>query len=131
MSTYRSLEDAINDLEHWLRLASFLHIPLKHALLSVLHNENNSPTYTGLPREPSALYKSLQTTHKQKIDVLVKKKVLQVEQVNLLRPANDTKVRMLFPVQGCAFRENMLDRARATKNTAQMKERDINEIIFF
>jgi len=83
---YKSVSDVIKEVEHWLRLAIFLHEPLKEALLHVLHNRANDPNYTGLPEHPAELYKELINKHQSKIKQLQKKKVLQQEQIDSIFP---------------------------------------------
>ena len=75
----------------WLRLAIFLHGPLKETLLHVLHNKSKDVTYNGLPEDPSALYTQLLTTHQNTINSLVKKNVLKKDQLELLLPTNGHK----------------------------------------
>jgi len=88
MGTFRPLANVIAELEYWLRLGTFLHEPLQDACLSVLHNDNNDASYNGLPRDPVLLYQTLSTTHKQAINLLVKKRVLSQDQVDILLPPN-------------------------------------------
>eukprot|EP00111_Clytia_hemisphaerica_P019004 TCONS_00056191-protein len=79
-------------IQFWLRLATFLHGPLKSFLLHVLHNLSNDPTYNGLPQDPQKLYLELSTPANRKtINDLKngkngKKKVLQQDQVDALLP---------------------------------------------
>ena len=72
-------------------MACVVHGPLKESLLRVLHNEDNDPSYKGLPKDPTELYNELSTIHKPKIDNLVKKKVLNPDQFELLLPTNGSK----------------------------------------
>ena len=90
MSTYKTIGDTIKDIEYWLRLATFMHQPLKLALLNVLHNTSSNPFYVGLPSDPSDLYQNLSTRHYATIQRLVAKKVLQQNHVELLFPTNKT-----------------------------------------
>ncbi|XP_066934858.1 uncharacterized protein [Clytia hemisphaerica] len=85
MSTFKTVAAAIKEIENWLRLATFLHEPLKDALLGLLHNTTNDPTYTGLPSVPADLYKTFFARRKQ-INNLVKKGILHKDQVDLLLP---------------------------------------------
>ena len=78
-------------IEFWIRLVILLNGPLLEALLQVLHNKNKDATYTGLPEDPSDLYKELSTTHKATIDGLVKKKVLKKDQLDIVLPINGDK----------------------------------------
>ena len=88
MSTYKSIAQTISEIDYWLRLATFLHGPLKHQLLCVLHNKNNHSHYQGLPENPTDLYTALSKTHKGIIAQLTKKKVLRKDQLEILLPAN-------------------------------------------
>ena len=90
MSTYKTISAAINEIEYWLRLATFMHQPLKQALLNVLHNSSNNSTYTGLPSDPTYLYRELSTKHYATIQRLVAKRVLKQDQLQLLFPPNET-----------------------------------------
>jgi len=92
MSTCKSIADTINQIQNWLRLATFLHGPLKESLLFVLHNTSNQ-NYVGLPTDPTDLYQELTNKHKGKITKLVKgkNKVLNQKQFDLLFPPGDTK----------------------------------------
>ncbi|XP_066917868.1 protein Daple-like [Clytia hemisphaerica] len=78
----------ITAIQFWLRLATFLHGPLKSFLLHVLHD----PSYNGLPQDPQKLYQALSTPANRKtINDLKngkngKKKVLQQDQVDALLP---------------------------------------------
>ena len=74
MSDYKSVADAIKEIEYWLRLATFEHEPLKNALLQVLHNKNNDPSYTGLPEDPSALYQELLTKERRIKDLFKRRR---------------------------------------------------------
>ena len=87
MSTFKTVAAAINEIENWLRLATFLHEPLKDALLGVLHNTSNDPTYVGLPSAPADLYNAF-VARKNQINNLVKKKILYKDQVELLLPTD-------------------------------------------
>ena len=83
MSSY--IPNATNVAEYWLRLATFLHQPLKTALLQVLHNKSNRTDYVGLPEDESDLYKEL-SSRMTEINKLVKDRVLNQKQVSLLLP---------------------------------------------
>uniref|UniRef100_A0A7M5V5T7 DZIP3-like HEPN domain-containing protein n=3 Tax=Clytia hemisphaerica TaxID=252671 RepID=A0A7M5V5T7_9CNID len=87
MSTYKSVKDATEELEYWIRLATFEHEPLRESLLFVLHNKSKDPTYQGLPENPTLLYQAI--LNKQPIiNRLVRKNVLKPKQVDLLLPPN-------------------------------------------
>ena len=90
MSTYKTVTETINEIEHWLRLSTLLHGALKKALLCVLHNKT-AQVYTGLPEDPAALYQELANRHLV-VGKLERKKVFRKEQVNILLPPNDNKV---------------------------------------
>lgn len=91
MSTCLSIKQVTVKLEYWLRLATFLHGPLKQRLLHILHNKDNDTLYQGLPEDPSELYKELSTTHKKTLDNLVKMRVLKKDQYDILLPPNGNK----------------------------------------
>ena len=88
MSTHKSIAQVTRDIQYWLRLATFLHGPLKESLFCVLHNKKYDPSYKGLPGDPSDLYKELSTDHKETINKLIKNKVLKKDQVEILLPKN-------------------------------------------
>ena len=88
MSSY--VPNAIQEVEYWLRLATFLHQPLKTALLHVLHNKSKRADYVGLPENESDLYKELDS-QRTTINQLVKKRVLNQDQVELLLPSGTNK----------------------------------------
>ena len=91
MSTYKSVADTIKEVEFWLRLATFLHEPLKYSLLRILNNTANDPSYDGLPQDPHQLFKELQNNHGNKINQLKRKKILKQDQIDLIFPPNDNK----------------------------------------
>ena len=82
MSAYVSTTKVISEIEHWIRLATFLHEPLKASLLELFHN----PQYGGLPRDPVILYKELDSLHKQEIEKKKKKKIISKEQYDKIFP---------------------------------------------
>ena len=88
MSTYKSTTDVINEIEHWLRLATLLHSGIEQALLAILHNDANDTTYIGLPNNPVQLFNELNTPHKKTLTQLQNNRVLKKEQVSKLLPAN-------------------------------------------
>ncbi|XP_066928027.1 uncharacterized protein [Clytia hemisphaerica] len=88
MSTYKSINKVIQEVQHWLRLAVFEHGPLKESLLYVFHNKGNDSSYVGLPSNPTDLYNELSTKHRRKIADLVKKGVLKKDQHELLLPTD-------------------------------------------
>ena len=90
MSSCVSVNDAIKEIQHWLRLATFLHHPLKNALLYVLHNKGNRTDYVGLPENEIDLFNEL-TRQMGIINKLVKKKVLSKAQVDILLPPGTNK----------------------------------------
>ena len=91
MSTYKSVADTIKEVEFWLRLSTFLHEPLKFALLRILHNSKNDPNYDGLPEDPHLLYQELSSKHLNSIQQLKKSSILQQDQIDLILPPNDNK----------------------------------------
>ena len=85
----KSICDIVKEIQYWLRLATFLHGPLKSFLLHVLHNLGNDPSYTGLPQNPQQLYQKFSTRSSQnKINNLKGRKVLQQDQIDKLLPPN-------------------------------------------
>uniref|UniRef100_A0A7M5V3D0 NACHT domain-containing protein n=1 Tax=Clytia hemisphaerica TaxID=252671 RepID=A0A7M5V3D0_9CNID len=88
MSTYKSINQVIQEVQHWLRLAVFEHEPLKESVLYVLHNKGKDSSYIGLPSNPTDLYNELSTKHRRKIADLVKKGVLNKDQHELLLPTD-------------------------------------------
>ena len=88
MSTCKSISQVTQEIQHWLRLAIFLHGPIKENLLCVLHNKNKDISYNGLPEDPADLYQELSTTHLNTINKLVKNKILKKDQVEILLPKN-------------------------------------------
>ena len=85
MSSYVSVAKAIEEIEHWLRLECFLHDPMKNALLQVLHNKLNDPSYQGIPENPAALYQFF-ANNRRKLSQLASKKILKKDQYDLLLP---------------------------------------------
>ena len=90
MSTYKSVADTIKEIEYWLRLSTFLLGPLKQALLQILHNKANDPTYDGLPQDHHQLYQILFNKYQKKLLQLKAKGILQQNQYDLIFP-NDNK----------------------------------------
>ena len=84
-----SINDVINAVQFWLRLAIFLHDLLKNSLIWVLHNKLNDPSYDGLPEDPYKLYEFFKN-HKT-LQQLIKNKKLQQDQINLIFPPNDNR----------------------------------------
>jgi len=91
MSTYKSVADVIQQLQYWLRLATFQHGPLLESLRSVLRNKSNDPSYVGLPENPTDLYHEFNNTYLDAIHSLKRQGVLKQEQIDLLIPPGDTK----------------------------------------
>lgn len=91
MSTCLSIKQVTVKIEYWLRLASFLHGPLKQRLLHILHNKDNDSSYQGLPEDPSDLYNELLTKHKKTLDNLLKNRILKKDQMEILLPQNGDK----------------------------------------
>ena len=88
MSTYKSIDDVIKEIEHWIRLSTLLHSGLQQAILSVLHNDNNDASYVGLPKDPKKLYNELNTTHLPTLTKLKNKKIIKDSQWNKLFPTS-------------------------------------------
>ena len=57
----------------------------KKALLSILHNDANDPTYQGLPSDEKLLYQFF-LANKKRLDKLLKDKILKKDQYDLLLP---------------------------------------------
>ena len=91
MSTYKSIADLIQRLQHWLHLATFQHGPLLESLRHVLHNKGNDPSYVGLPEDPADLYQKLSNNHQETITNLQTRRVLSQEQIDLLFTPGDNK----------------------------------------
>ena len=85
-----SVADVIKVIELWLRLATFLHHPLKSALLFVLHNKGNRTDYVGLPENEIDLYNELAKKNGI-IKNLFKTRVLKQDQVDALLPPGANK----------------------------------------
>ncbi|XP_066931512.1 uncharacterized protein [Clytia hemisphaerica] len=90
MSTYKSIEDAIKEIEYWLRLATLLHEPMKESLLNILHNHYNRTDYVGLPSDPTLLNAELRKNI-NKIKQLQSKKILKKDQVEVLLPTGSNQ----------------------------------------
>ena len=82
--------DVIKIIEFWLRLATFLHHPLKSALLFVLHNTGKRTDYVGLRENELDLYNEL-NRNIGKINHLLKKGILKQDQVDILLPPGTNK----------------------------------------
>ena len=85
-----SIADVIRVVQYWLRLVTLLLYPLKDALLFVLHNKGNRTDYVGLPEDETKLYNELSGKRSQ-INTLVKNRVLNQDQVNILLPPGENK----------------------------------------
>ena len=57
MST--STREVVEKSDYWIRANLALEFFVKEALIRVLHNLNNDPSYSGLPRDPVELYKHM------------------------------------------------------------------------
>ena len=90
MSTQKTIKETIDEINNWLRLATFLN-GLLNQLLYVLHNKNNHAHYQGLPEDPADLFRALSTTHKKTLDKLKKGNILKKDQYELLLPTNGNK----------------------------------------
>ena len=91
MSTYKSIAETIQEIQYWLRLSLLLHEPIQKALIGILCNTSNDPSYTGLPTDPEAMYTELSTTYKNIIKKLAKKGIIRDPQLQLILPLNDNK----------------------------------------
>ena len=81
-----SLATILKDYENWLRYGMFVHEPLKTSLRDVLHNTSGDASYTGLPRNPSDLYHELDTYHRDTLNKLLQKRVINNDQMMLFLP---------------------------------------------
>ena len=84
--------------EKYYRLVSLVYNALLPALRDVLHNISGDPSYTGLPMNEADCYKELDTTHRNIICGLLKKKLLSKDQLNLLLPPNQLTSTKTFDV---------------------------------
>ena len=85
-----TVAQAVQEIENWLQLATLFHDPIKEALLAILHNDDNDPSYSGLPRSPVAI-NAFFKGNQNKIKNLSKKGVLKKDQVDLLLPKNSNQ----------------------------------------
>ena len=83
-----SLANIIKTYENWLHFGTFVHEPLKESLRNVLHNNSFDSSYQGLPIDPVALYQELNQKHRPILDKLLRKGVLQNDQMLLIFPPN-------------------------------------------
>lgn len=92
MSTYKSIADTIQEIHYWLRLSLLLHEPIQKALLGILFNTSNDPSYKGLPCDPADLFQELSSaTNSTIIKTLTKKGVIRQPQMIILFPPGDNK----------------------------------------
>ena len=82
------LSAEVKPYEYWLRVTLALEVHVQTALLDVVHNRNNDPSYQGLPDSPVHLYQYLYQNHYGSFQRLLKKNILKPDQFNLLLPAN-------------------------------------------
>ena len=76
----------VGDNEYWYRLGSLVFDAILPAFISVLHNDNNDPSYVGLPRAPPDLYNELNENHAGQLKALLKKKLINQHQYDLVLP---------------------------------------------
>ena len=74
--------------ENWFRLGSVLYDAIVPALKTVLHNDSQDSSYTGLPRNESLLFKEFDTTYKPEINRLLAKRLLDRKQYAVLLPSS-------------------------------------------
>ena len=72
--------------DHWIRSGVALQRCVIPALLSILHNSDNDPSYTGLPEDETQLYQRLCLFKKREENNL--KKVVRSDQWAILCPAS-------------------------------------------
>ena len=80
-----SAEDVIINCEFWLRVILALEVCVKEALIHILHNTHNDPSYKGLPTDPDKLYKYMLNCLRKNRNY---NKILCKDQLNVLCPAN-------------------------------------------
>ena len=76
----------LKQCDHWIRSGVALQRCVIPALLSVLHNTNNDPSYTGLPQDETKLFQRLCLFKKREEKHL--KKVVRSDQWTILCPAS-------------------------------------------
>ena len=84
-----SFATILKDYENWLRYGTFVHEPLKSSLRDVLHNTSGDASYTGLPSNPSDLYHEFDINHRETLNKLLQKRVINYDQMMLLLPINN------------------------------------------
>jgi len=82
------LSTNVKQHQYWFRISLALEIHITKALLDVVHNRNNDPTYNGLSEIPVALYQYLDQNYRQTFRGLLKKGILNQDQFDLLFPTN-------------------------------------------
>lgn len=90
MSDKKSVEDVVNEIQYWLRLASLQHGAVKTALLKTFHNSGCDHSYTGAPEDPSQLYTYLDVNYRTVLDNLPRR-VLSTEHYQLIFPPGRTE----------------------------------------
>ena len=71
-------------VEHWVKVNLGVEIHVKDALLGVLHNDQNDPSYAGMPKDEQQLYQRM-LLFKQRCKSNLKN--LKENQWNILCPA--------------------------------------------
>ena len=87
-STPSSLATIIKSYENWFHYLLFVHEALKPCLRNVLHNISNDPSYIGLPVNPEELYLVLYNNHKDTLESLKHKGILNRDDMMLLLPSD-------------------------------------------
>ena len=75
----------VTKYEYWFRIGTLLFEGIHPALLFVLHNLGNDPSYQGLPSHPADLFNELDNNHKSKLQNLQRRRrIISQEQCDLL-----------------------------------------------
>ena len=82
------LSTDVKQHEYWLRFILALEVHVTKALLDVVHNRNNDPSYRGLPELPVDLYNYLNQNFRKCFLTLLQYKTLNQDQFDLLLPVN-------------------------------------------
>ena len=78
-----SVKDVVEKCEFWIRVHLALEVFVKEALIHILHNIHNDPSYKGLPTDPVDLYQYMLRCKGKPVY-----RNLRADQLALLCPAN-------------------------------------------
>ena len=84
MTMSTSAKEVVEKSEYWIRVNLALEFCVKEALIHVLHNLDNDPSYKGLPTDPKDLYQYMLKCKGKPIY----KRILKADQWALLCPSN-------------------------------------------